>query len=323
MSGDARAKTAPFAPYKTDWGAFAPLRLRAKTVAEGVYAGMHRSVRKGAGVEFGGQRPYVLGDDLRFIDKRSLLKHDRMMVREFETETDRALWLVVDATASMAFRGHGPGSKYPFAALLAAATARVALSSGDPVGVVVLGGKDGGRVVRAGAGREAFDRVVWSLSTVEAAGDWSQSADEIDRLLVPVHERARRGANIVLFSDLVDLPAAATFAIGSLATRGRRVFGVQVLSPDEIDLPFREHARFRSLEGSVVVDADPNAVRATYAKNLEALRQRWSDDFVGRGGALVAASTSDDPVAAVRSLLIAILGGGPLAAPSREKAGRS
>ena len=34
-----------------DWGSLAPLRIRARMVAEGVYAGAHRSARKGAGVE--------------------------------------------------------------------------------------------------------------------------------------------------------------------------------------------------------------------------------------------------------------------------------
>ena len=69
------------------------------------------------GVEFGGQRPYVPGDDLRFFDRRALLRHDKLMVREFETETDRALWLCLDATASMSFRGErrrrGPSSPTP------------------------------------------------------------------------------------------------------------------------------------------------------------------------------------------------------------------
>src|SRR5262249_32964690 len=86
-AGTTRAR--PRNAFPIDWGALAPLRLKARAVAEGVYAGMHRSARKGAGVEFGGQRPYVPGDDLRFFDRRALLRHDRLMVREFETETDR------------------------------------------------------------------------------------------------------------------------------------------------------------------------------------------------------------------------------------------
>ncbi len=103
----ARAVNNDTSVFPIDWGALAPLRLKARAIAEGVYAGAHRSFRKGAGVEFGGQRPYVPGDDLRFIDRRALLRHDKLMVREFETETDRAVWLCVDATASMSFRGAG------------------------------------------------------------------------------------------------------------------------------------------------------------------------------------------------------------------------
>src|ERR1700684_3071239 len=124
-----------------DWGGLAPLRLRSRLVAEGVYAGGHRSARRGAGVECGGHREYAPGDDLRWLDRRSLLRHERLLVRQFETETDRALRLVVDATASMGYRGSlAPGAKLAFAAVVAAALARIALSRGDPVGLSFLGG---------------------------------------------------------------------------------------------------------------------------------------------------------------------------------------
>ncbi len=313
------AKPKPFPPYEVDWGAFAPLRLRARVVAEGVYAGMHRSVRKGSGVEFGGQRPYVPGDDLRFVDKRSLLRHDRLLVREFETETDRALWLVVDATASMAFKGRGPGAKYAYASLLAAALARVALSSGDPVGLVILGG-DGSRALPASAGREAFDRIVWALSSAKPAGDWSRGGDDVLRALLPVYERARRGSVIVLFSDLVDLPDRALSDYGGLATRGRRAFAVQVLSPDEATLPFHEHARFTSMEGGIVVEADPEQARATYLAQLALLQGLWREDLVGRGGALVTRDTTGDPVAVLRELLLSVSGAALEGAPARGAA---
>ncbi|HTJ81185.1 MAG TPA: DUF58 domain-containing protein [Polyangiaceae bacterium] len=297
----------PFEPFDPDWGAFAPLRIRAKTVAEGVYAGMHKSVRRGSGVEFGGQRPYVPGDDLRFVDKRALLRHERLMIREFETETDRALWLVVDATESMSFRGKGPGSKYAFAALLAAATARVALGSGDPVGLVVIGG-DGSRAIPASASREAFDRIVWLLSSTKPSGDFTKRDDDVERALFPVHERARRGSTVVLFSDLVDLPDSARHAFVSVGTRRRRAFATMILSPDEATLPFHDHARFASLEGDVVVEADPEALRDGYRARLDALAAAWADDLVARGGGLVRATTSDDPVEVVRSLVMAIAG---------------
>ncbi|MFO0617383.1 MAG: DUF58 domain-containing protein [Polyangiaceae bacterium] len=314
------SKTAAFTSL--DWGAFAPLRLKARLVAEGVYAGMHHSVRKGAGVEFAGVRAYVPGDDLRFFDRRSLLKHDRWMVREFETETDRGLWLVVDATLSMSYRGTGPGAKYGFAALLAASLARVALSSGDPVGLVTIGGK-GTETLPARAGRESFERIVWTLEHTEVDGDLASDDRAFERALAPIAERARRGSMIILFSDLIDLPPRAPRALSSLAVGGRAVFAVETLDPAERALPFREHARFASLEGKTVVDASPDEVRAAYQARLRANGDAWERELVGRGGGLARASTDDPPARIAREVVLGIASpGGAVASDGGPRGAR-
>lgn len=302
------ARGAAFEGIPIDWGDIAPLRLRARAVAEGVYAGEHRSARRGPGVEFFGQRPYVPGDDLRFFDKRSLLRHGKLMIREFETETDRALWILVDATASMAFRGAGPGAKIAYAALVAAALARVAVATGDPVGLGFIGGV-GARLVPARAGAEAFERVVWALSALKAGGDIANDDAAFERALGPVAERARRGATIVLLSDLLDLPPRAERAVAALATRNRSIVVGQVLDPDEETLPYEGHSRFQALEGDAVVEADPATIRALYLERLAALRARWDGDLAARGGALVRATSSLPAADVVRQLLAAFVGG--------------
>ena len=292
--------------FPIEWGALAPLRLLARTVAEGVYAGPYRSVRKGSGVEFGGQRAYVPGDDLRFIDRRALLRHDRLMVREFETETDRAVWLCVDATASMAYRGDGsPGAKYAYAALLAAALARVALATGDPVGLGFVGG-DGVRPLSASAGRESFDRIVSALEVARASGDASADPATVERAVAPIARKARRGAVIVFLSDLIDLPARARPDLLPLGTAGRTLVVVQVLDPAEAELPFSGSVRLRALEGDVVVEADVDEVRAAYKQRLDDLTKSWTKDVEGRGGRLVRAVTSDDPTSVTRAIVRAI-----------------
>lgn len=298
----------PFEGIPIDWGDVAPLRLRARAVAEGVYAGEHRSARRGPGVEFFGQRPYVPGDDLRFFDKRSLLRHGKLMIREFETETERALWIVVDATKSMGFRGSGPGAKLAYAALLAAALTRVAIATGDPVGLAFVGGV-GAKIIPARAGAETFERVVWALSTLQAGGDIANDDTSFERALGPVAERARRGSTIVLLSDLVDLPPRAERAVAALATRNRTVVVGQVLDPDEETLPYEGHTRFRALEGDAVIEADPAAVRALYEERLAALRDRWGADLAAHRGALVRATSSLPAADVVRGLLAALVGG--------------
>jgi uncharacterized protein (DUF58 family) len=306
----ASREKSPWDSYTIDWGAVAPLKLRAATIAEGLYAGMHRSVLKGSGVEFAGQRPYVRGDDLRFVDKRSLLRHDRLMIREFETETDRALYLVVDATASMAFRGGGPASKYPFAALLALVLARVALDAGDPTGLLVVGGREPS-FARASASRETFDRLADLLVSVEPAGDWALKDEPFGRALAPVLERAPRGSTVVLFSDLVDLPESAVQRVVELATRRRRVFAARVLSPEEATFPFDDQSRFVGLEGNVVVEASPVAARGAYLAALAASLAAWDRALSVHGGAAYPAVTTDDPVQVASDLLLLIRGLAP------------
>ena len=176
-------------------------------MAEGVYAGSHRSARRGAGVEFGGHRAYTPGDDLRWLDRRSLLLHDRLLVRQFETETDRALRLVVDATTSMGYRGTGaPGAKLAFSALVSAALARVAVSSGDPVGLTYFGGGPNSRSLPVSGGREAFERILGSLEAAEAGGDARADASVLERALAIIARSARRGSIVVVLSDLLDCP---------------------------------------------------------------------------------------------------------------------
>lgn len=289
-----------------DWGSLAPLRIRARMVAEGVYAGAHRSARKGAGVEFGGHRAYVPGDDLRWLDVRSLLRHDHLLVRQFETETDRALRLVVDATASMSYRGSAaPGSKYAFAALVAAALTRVAIRSGDPVGLGFLGGAKAARGAPVSGGREAFERIVDALEAQNAEGDAFADLSAVDRALGGLARSARRGSVIVILSDLLDLPPATPDRISAIATRDRIVVVTQILDPDEATFPFKETVRLRALEGEAVVETD-EAARDRYLAALAAHTESWRRAIVGRGGSFLRATTDENPVSAVRRIIEAV-----------------
>ena len=272
-----------------DWGELAPLKLRARQVAEGVYAGMHRSNRRGAGVEFGGYREYVQGDDLRWLDRRSLLRHDRLVVRQFETETDRALCLLVDASASMGYRGKGaPGAKIAFAAVIAAALARVALSSGDPVSLTFLGG---------GA------RTSHVLEAVEPGGDARVDHVVLDRALQALARATRRGAIVVFLSDLIDLPDDAAERVAAIAATGRVVSIVQTLDPAEVEFPFAGTVRLRALEGGAVVETDAETTRDRYLAALAALTSTWENAAVRRGGRFSRATTTDDPVKVVRAIV--------------------
>jgi uncharacterized protein (DUF58 family) len=289
-----------------DWGELGPLRLRARQVAEGIYAGVHRSALRGAGVEFAGFRAYVPGDDLRRLDRRSLLLHQRLVVRQFETETDRALCLFIDASASMSFRGQGaPASKIAFAAVVASALARIAIANGDPVSLTFLGGQGSPSVSRAG-GVEQFERIVAAFESLECGGDALADPGVIATALQSLGRVARRGAIVVLLSDLLDWSAPAAERVASLASSGRVLAIAQILDPVEAHFPFSGTVRLRALEGKQVVETDADHARASYLAALAQMTGEWRERAVRRGGRFVMATTTDSIVGLVRTLVQSI-----------------
>ena len=295
MTGDVRTRL--------DWGAFAPLRLRARGAAEGAWSGAHRSVRKGSGVEFAGHRAYVHGDDLRFIDRHALMRHGALMLREFETETDRSVYIVIDASSSMGFRGsRAPGAKLAFACVLGAALAWIAIRGGDRVALDWIGG--GRRALPRASGNEAFERLLSALEDADASG--GVEARDLEDALASIERRAGRGALVVVLSDLLDLPPGAPARLGALSSKGRALCVVHTLDPDELELPYDGPVRLQALEGNLVVDTDAPRVREGYLRALDDLRRSFREALVSRAAELVPVSTADDPTESVRRVLLAL-----------------
>ncbi len=291
-----------------DWGRIAPLRLRARAVAGGVFTGAHRSARRGAGVEFGGHRNYVPGDDLRWLDRHALMRHARLMIREFETETERAVYLLLDASESMGYRSEGaPGAKLAYAALLAAALSYIAVRERDPVGLSWLGGEHV-HTVTPGVGSDAFERVLTTLEDARVAGNAASSTRAWGRAVAPIGGKAPRGSVVVIFSDLLEVPLEAALEVARVAGRSRRVVVARVLDPAEVEFPFDGPLRLRSLESENVIETDGARARRGYLEALEQIEVQWRSRLVDRGGDVLTVVTSDDPVASVRAILGAVAG---------------
>jgi uncharacterized protein (DUF58 family) len=236
------------------------------------------------------------------------LRHDKLLVREFETETDRGLRLIVDASASMAFRGQGaPSSKFAYAALLAGALARIALASGDPVGLEWVGGAQV-RPLPAMSGREAFERVVGALESAQAGGDLTLDASSLDQAFGAIARRSKRGTIIVLLSDLIDLPEETLDRFTALGMGGRVLLAVQVLDPEELTFPFEGTVRLRALEGGAAIETDADATRARYLARLADIADAWSVKLTSHGGQFMRTSTAGDPADVVRKAVSALAG---------------
>src|SRR5579884_2447384 len=79
------------------------LELVSRKIFMGRMKGERLSKRKGQSVEFADFRPYVVGDDLRFLDWNLLARLDRLFLRLFMEEEDLHVYLLIDHSLSMNF----------------------------------------------------------------------------------------------------------------------------------------------------------------------------------------------------------------------------
>ena len=79
------------------------------------------------------------GDDLRRLDWRVFARSDRHYIKQYEEESNVRVTFVVDASASMNYRGAGAVlSKFDYAATLVVSLAMLLTRQQDPVGLVLF-----------------------------------------------------------------------------------------------------------------------------------------------------------------------------------------
>src|SRR5262249_19276725 len=110
--------------------------LVAKTVVEGFVAGLHRSPVFGFSQEFAEYRPYGPGAAPRFVDWNVFARNERTYLKRYLGETNTALVILFDASASMGYASNGV-TKIEYARFLAASLAYLALHQHDAVSLIV------------------------------------------------------------------------------------------------------------------------------------------------------------------------------------------
>lgn len=288
---------------RLDWPSVRSLRLRGRRIAEGYLGGGHSSHQRGPGLEFAGHRAYTPGDDLRWLDQRAVLRQDRLLIKQFETETDRHFELIVDASASMGFSSTPDlPSKFDRAAVLAVALSHIAIRSGDRVGLQVLDGTVGHALAPA-SGSQAFERVADTLEQSKPEGRLGSTPEELERVCARIAQRSRRGSLLVFLSDLLELPAEAPEILAGLGSGGRQLLLLQILDPMEAHLKVEGPVRFRSNETLEEVETNATRTRSSYLTRLSSLREQFERAARAHGGDFVHTTTATDPLSTIREAL--------------------
>ncbi len=315
------------------------LLLTARTLAEGVYQGRHRTPDRGASTEFYDYRPYVPGDPTHLVDWRLWGRTDRFYIRRFRQDSQLTVMLILDGSASMRYGGSDKSgsrkaeagsaarpSKLRRARELAAALAYLAVRQGDRVGLIVTAHeKREQRLVGPGAGFPALHGVV---ATLEAVGDSKaprpsdEPAEHLPNLAAGLRLCAaahRQRSLIITLGDALDDPAEFFAAASRLrfgtaggatgaqasAARGSDLVLMQVLTDEELDLSALVNAgpaRLLDVERNERVRADPRDVASSYNELMRAHLDAMRSGMMALGGRYGLCRTSADPVEGLRAL---------------------
>jgi uncharacterized protein (DUF58 family) len=239
------------------------LELRARTVVEGFWHGIHRSPYHGFSVEFTEYRPYAEGDDPRYLDWRLVARTDRYFIKKFEDETNLRCSLLLDGSRSMTF-GSGGYTKADYARTLAATLAYFLSHQGDATGLLTF--DEQVREYLPARNRPGHLRHLMLALEKPASGSSTDVATPLKRIA----ELVRKRSLIVLISDLLAPVDALASALSLLTASRHEVIVFQVLDPAERTFDFDQAARFLDMETGRDLFLDPSLARADYVRRLEA-----------------------------------------------------
>ncbi len=253
------------------------LELKARTIVEGLLLGLHRSPFRGASVEFAEYRQYMPGDDPNTVDWKVFARSDRHYVKKFEHDTNVEVQLLLDTSASMAYRSGTGMTKLQYAQCLTAALAYLLTGQRDAVGLAVYDDRLQEYVppaVKAGQ----LTRLLITLDHV-TAGATSDTAVALKQ----VADRLRRRGLIVVCSDLLDDQPRVIDGLRLLRARGMEVVVFHVLDDAELTFPFEGAGSFRDVETGEEVLTDGPSARQAYLDAVEAWRATYVADLRGAG----------------------------------------
>ena len=89
-------------------------------------------------------------------------------------------------------------------------------------------------------------------------------------------ERIKRRGLVILFSDLLDSPAAVLSGLQHFRHRNHEVIVFHVLDPDEIEFPYTDASTFVDMETGAQLTTEPWEIAARYRQQLEAWRGNYA-----------------------------------------------
>ncbi len=209
------------------------LELMVTRRLDGLLAGDHHSLLRGAGTELAGGRPYEPGDDVRRMEWNLTARLGDPHVRETEADRELETWMVVDTSASLDF-GTADCEKRDLALAAVAAIGFLTARAGNRLGAVLCGG-DRLDVVPARAGRGPMAALLGRIYDSPRRTTPPAAEADLSAALQSLHRQRRRRGQVVVVSDFAD-PTNWARPLSHLVLR-HQTLAIEVRDRREDELP--------------------------------------------------------------------------------------
>jgi len=241
----------------------------------GIQTGFHRSPHHGASIEFAEYRAYTPGDPISRIDWPVYARTDKYLIRQCYEETNLRATILLDTSASLAFRDEGPMTKMEYGCFLAAGLMFMLVNQRDTVSLMAFDAKMTKGFSPAGTS-EGIRPMLEYLETIQPAGCGDIEA--------AIHEAANRIASkglVVIISDFLQHADKILRGIRHLHHDGHNIVVFHVMDRGERKLSFGGVADLRDLETKARLVLDVDEVREAYevavVRHQETLRAVCAD----------------------------------------------
>lgn len=228
---------------------------------EGSLVGKHRSPFHGFAIEFAGHRQYVQGDDIRHLDWKVFFKSDRLMIKQYEEDTNFIGHILVDVSESMKFE-HRNQRKIDYAAFMAVAIANAVVRQSDMVSATFFDDRIRESIPATGS-EEILGKISHYLEKAELKGPTSMS-----KVLGQMSEQVGRRKCVFVISDFFTDLTTLFDGVKRLLFRNCEVIFLHVLDPLELDFDLSGQVELIELEGEGRLQIEGQSMRESYNKGF-------------------------------------------------------
>lgn len=273
------------------------LELVARAVVEGFLIGLHRSPQFGFSQEFAEYRPYVEGDDLRYVDWNVYARSEKTYIKRFLGETNSHMMLLLDSSASMSY-GSTEINKFQYGKYLAASLAFMASQQHDAVGCIIF---DEG-IVEYRAPSTRSGRLMGVLHSIDKAE--ASHGTDLGKPFQHFSEYSKRRGMVVVISDFYSNAEEMIENVRPLAFNGQDIILFQLLDPGELNPSFKDDVLIEDLETGETLEVSKKFIRDRYPEIIQDHILSINEAALSVGADHVLVNTSEPLDQALRNYLM-------------------